>query len=241
MSESTTATQGTEGSGGTGSGAPPPASSGARPGTNGHGQGRDHDTIVADLRAEAASYRVELRKAQNDMEKLNERLTAKDTELVTKVAEATNGSANRVAKLQKAAISAALRASAVAAGIIDVDAISVIPQEGITVDDEGEIKGADEAVTKHKEAKPLWYAAAGTGGGQGSQQGGRPSASQGASGGGASSGGATGTGSDGPGPGASGSSRRPASGARSEPESVAALPQAEYRARMRAEMAKLGR
>lgn len=62
-----------------------------------------------------------------------------------------------VDKFRTAAINSAVMAHAAAAGIIDPDIVSLIPKAGVTVDDNGDLVGADAAVAAFKTAKPQFF------------------------------------------------------------------------------------
>lgn len=70
----------------------------------------------------------------------------------------------RLAAVEQAArarvIAAELRAEAVRAGMIDLDALPLVDAAGVVLDDSGAVHGAAEAMRRARRAKPWLFAAA---------------------------------------------------------------------------------
>lgn len=119
---------------------------------------------ITELNGEAAHYRVTARTAKEELAEAQTALTAAQgqSETARTEAQARVEATQKVAdKFKGAAISAELKAAAVAAGIIDLDLIDMIPKASLTIDDEGRVTGVQEAVAAYKVAKPTFFQVAG--------------------------------------------------------------------------------
>lgn len=147
------------------------ASGGVNPPGSGQGGGSGKNSSeqqIADLRAEAAAYRVEGKKSAEAAE-----AARKDAEKARKDAEKAVEEAKKVGndtseRFRKRAIDAEVKAQAVASGLEDADLLPLIRQNfggEIKMDDEGNITGIDEAIKLAKEKKPSWFKPEGGSGG----------------------------------------------------------------------------
>jgi hypothetical protein len=99
------------------------------------------------LRTENAKYRLEAKTAK-------EQLTAREAALLADKEQAVTET--RTAANQRI-IRAELKAAALAAGIVSVDALKMIDTSAITLDDQGEVVVPDDFWTKQKAAYPFAF------------------------------------------------------------------------------------
>lgn len=117
----------------------------------------------ANLRAEAAHHRIAARTAKEELAEANRLLTEARTlnQQAQTEAQARVTTAEGIASKFKArAIESDIRAAAVAAGVIDMDVIALIPRDGIAMADDGTITGVDTAIANYKQQKPTFFRAA---------------------------------------------------------------------------------
>jgi hypothetical protein len=115
---------------------------------------------VDELRAEAASYRVNARQAAEARDAA-ERAAAEAHERAQQTVQTqVQPLQQRLTRLQDRAVMSELRAIAIAEGIEDLDFVPLIDRSKITIDDDGNITGVTEAVAAQKAAKPKWYKSA---------------------------------------------------------------------------------
>jgi hypothetical protein len=117
-------------------------------------------TDLANTRAEAASYRIRARDAEEARLAAEARATQAAADADQRVRDAEARAATTANKIKSRALDAELRAAATAAGIRDADFIPLIDRAGITVDDDGNVAGVDTAIAALKAKKPDWFAAA---------------------------------------------------------------------------------
>lgn len=156
------------------------ASAGAENAGDGDGGdgGRRGEPTKAELRAEAAAYRIEMRKAQEALAEMTKEREAALASVEAKVAEKAKEFEPRLTRLQQRLLQAELKTHAVAAGIEDLDVLPLL--EGVTglrvtLDDAGDVVGAEAAIAKFKELKPGFFKSAGAGNGSAA----RPAAADG--------------------------------------------------------------
>lgn len=110
---------------------------------------------VKELRAENASYRT---RAQEAVTK------AEAAEAAAK--KATEDATNTVTAAQKAAndriIRAELKASALKAGMVDLDGLKLADLSKVKLNDAGDVEGADALMEEMKKAKPYLFGASNT-------------------------------------------------------------------------------
>ena len=94
--------------------------------------------VEADLRAEAANYRIRAREANETAEQFR----------------------GRVEKAKSKMIDGAIRQALTAQGIIDPDLAGYVKRDGIAITEDFDVTGVDAAVTALKQAKPQFFRAA---------------------------------------------------------------------------------
>jgi hypothetical protein len=65
------------------------------------------------------------------------------------------------AEADRRIIRAELKAHAIRAGIVDLDALKLMDTAGLSLDEAGEVEGAEAALAKFKDAKPHFFAGSG--------------------------------------------------------------------------------
>lgn len=75
------------------------------------------------------------------------------------LSERDTQASTRIEKVRTRAINAELRAAAIAAGIMDLDLVSLVDKSKIKVDDDDNIVGVDEAIAALKASKPKFFEA----------------------------------------------------------------------------------
>lgn len=105
---------------------------------------------VQELRAENASYRTRANEAKAAAEAAEVAKAAALTESEAKVTAATTAANERV-------IRAELKAVAVKAGMVDLDGLKLADLSKVTLDDKGEVQGADDLMKALKESKPYLF------------------------------------------------------------------------------------
>jgi Phage minor structural protein GP20 len=122
--------------------APPPAPQGQR---------------IEDVRAEAAGYRIEARTANEKLEAANRDRDRIQQEADARVRAAEQAGQTVAEKIKTRTRDATLRAEAAAAGLADLELLPLIDVSKVTVDDEGNVIGAVEAIAAFKEKKPTYF------------------------------------------------------------------------------------
>ncbi len=105
---------------------------------------------VQELRAENASYRTRANEAKTAAEVAEAAKVAALAESETKVTAATTAANERV-------IRAELKAVAVKAGMVDLDGLKLADLSKVTLDEHGEVQGADDLMKALKESKPYLF------------------------------------------------------------------------------------
>lgn len=122
------------------------------------------DTI-ADVRAEAAQYRISAREHKEAAERANEQLAALKLQHETDKVNVTKPLQSKLEKMQLRVIESTLTSKLVAAGLVDVDLValsrSMPDAPTLTLNDDGDVVGADDMVAKFKAWKPDYFKAAG--------------------------------------------------------------------------------
>jgi hypothetical protein len=99
---------------------------------------------VRELRHENAGYRLKAQEAAEAAKKAQE-------EAIAKAQEAEQRAAARIIKAE-------LKAYAIKAGIVDLDALALADLSGVKLNDNGEIEGAEAALDALKKSKPYLFA-----------------------------------------------------------------------------------
>lgn len=112
---------------------------------------------ISSVRAEAAAERVRRREYQAEVETLKQQAATLQQEL----AEARNSNSaeaqGRITRLEQRTIDSELRAWAAHEGIVDLDLLPLISKQAVTIDADGNVRGASEAVAAFKAAKPSYF------------------------------------------------------------------------------------
>lgn len=135
-----------EGDGGGGNTSPAPASQ--QPGAETFSR-----EYVQELRAENKGWRLKAQEMETASKAAKEEADRVRTEAEAKTAEAYSRANERV-------IRAELKASAIKAGMIDLDGLKLADLSNVKLSDDGEVVGADEMLTALKESKPYLFKAA---------------------------------------------------------------------------------
>jgi hypothetical protein len=77
-------------------------------------------------------------------------------------AAAEKSSTDARAEADRRIIRAELKAHAIRAGIVDLDALKLMDTGGLSLNEAGDVEGADLALARFKEAKPHFFAGAGS-------------------------------------------------------------------------------
>lgn len=123
--------------GGGGGGAPKPA---AQPETF----SREY---VHELREENKAQRLKAQEKENEAKTAKEEAEKAKTESAAAVAAAGAAASQRI-------IRAEMKALAVKEGLVDLDDLALIDITGITIEEGGSLKGAEDVLKKFKESKP---------------------------------------------------------------------------------------
>jgi hypothetical protein len=108
---------------------------------------------VRELREESKGYRLKLSETEAQKKALEEKATADETAAQAKIAEASKAADQRI-------IRAELKAAALKAGMVDLDGLKLADLSKVTLDDKGEVQGADALMDEMKKAKPYLFGAA---------------------------------------------------------------------------------
>lgn len=105
---------------------------------------------VKELRQESAGYRLRATEAEK-----------KAAEAAEAAKKAADEALERVKKAEEAAqariIRAEIKAHAIKAGIVDVDGLALADLSKITINDKGEVVGAEDAIEALRKAKPYLF------------------------------------------------------------------------------------
>jgi hypothetical protein len=111
---------------------------------------------VTELREEAKAHRIAAQAAKDAVKAAEEAAAAAKVKAETGVKAAQTAANERV-------IRAELKAAAIKAGMVDLDGLKMLDLSTVTLDDKGEVIGADALLDAAKKAKPFLFGAAVTG------------------------------------------------------------------------------
>ena len=111
------------------------------------------------LRREAANARAKLRAAEAERDAAKQGVTAAEAKAAQDI-EAARAEANSAA--EQRIIRAEIKASALAAGMIDLDGLKLLDLSGVKLDDKGDVKLPDGFFDKARQAKPYLFKAEAT-------------------------------------------------------------------------------
>ena len=106
---------------------------------------------VRELRHENAGYRLKAQEMERKAQEAAEAAKKAQEEAITKAQEAEQRAAARIIKAE-------LKAHAIKAGIVDIDALALADLSGVKLNDNGEIEGADAVIEALKKSKPYLFA-----------------------------------------------------------------------------------
>jgi hypothetical protein len=106
---------------------------------------------VRELRHENAGYRLKAQEMERKAQEAAESAKKAQDEAIAKAQEAEQRAAQRIIKAE-------MKAHAIKAGIVDIDALALADLSGVKFNDAGEIEGADAAIEALKKAKPYLFA-----------------------------------------------------------------------------------
>lgn len=113
------------------------------------------ETFTADyvraLRAENKAFRVKAQEAETASKTAAEAAAQAARDAEAKIAEAAASNNARLVRAE-------LKAHAIKAGIVDLDGLKLLDTGGIGLNDAGEVEGAEELISKLREAKPYLFA-----------------------------------------------------------------------------------
>jgi hypothetical protein len=107
---------------------------------------------VRELRAENKGYRIKLDESTRKMAETDATVLKAQQDADAKIAEASTASQQRI-------IRAELKASAIKAGMVDLDGLKLADMSTVKLDEAGEVIGADELMESLKKAKPYLFGA----------------------------------------------------------------------------------
>jgi hypothetical protein len=110
---------------------------------------------VRELREENKGWRLKASEQETAAKTHKEAAEKAAKEADEKVSAATRASNDRI-------IRAELKASALKAGMVDLDGLKLADLSKVTLDDKGEVQGADALMDELKKAKPYLFGAAST-------------------------------------------------------------------------------
>ena len=110
---------------------------------------------VSELRSENASQRVARQAAEAKAQAAEEAKTASETAANERIATATKAADERI-------IRAELKASAMKAGMVDLDGLKLADLTKVKLNEAGEVEGADTLMEELKKAKPYLFGTPGT-------------------------------------------------------------------------------
>lgn len=106
---------------------------------------------VRELRHENGGYRLRAQESEKKAAEADERAKKAEADAKAKIDAAAKESQVRV-------IRAEVKAIAIKAGIVDIDGLKLADLSGVTLDDAGDVKGADEAIAALQKSKPYLFA-----------------------------------------------------------------------------------
>lgn len=110
---------------------------------------------VSELRAENASWRNKHREAEERAKAAEEAKKAAEEAANGKIAEAASAADKRI-------LMAELKASALKAGMVDLDGLKLADLSGVKLNEQGEVEGADALMEELKKSKPWLFGTQGT-------------------------------------------------------------------------------
>lgn len=147
----------------------PPPNNNTNNNSGGNTEGSGRRQTESELRAEAASWRVEYRKAQDRIRELETKNQDTETAVTKKVEDAVKPLNQRLEKMHTRLLDTAIRHELVSAGLMDPDLIGLRSQmpnaPEVKIDDNGEVVGTKELVEAFKKWKPGFFGSAGAGNG----------------------------------------------------------------------------
>jgi hypothetical protein len=106
---------------------------------------------VRELRHENAGYRLKAQEMERKAQEAAEAAKKAQEEAAAKAQETEQRAAARIIKAE-------LKAHAIKAGIVDLDALALADLSGVKLNDNGEIEGAEAALDALKKSKPYLFA-----------------------------------------------------------------------------------
>lgn len=110
---------------------------------------------LKDIRRKQAAYRTRMREAEKQVELLKSEKEVAVKDSTTKAVAEAEARFSEAAN--KRLVKSEVRAQALAAGLIDKDVLSLMDISEITIDDDGEVTGVDEAIEAFKTSKPYLF------------------------------------------------------------------------------------
>jgi len=110
---------------------------------------------VRELRAENKGWRLKASEHEAAAKKAAEDLTKAAKDADDKVSAASTAANERIVRAE-------LKAAALKAGMVDLDGLKLADLSKVTLDDKGEVQGADALMDEMKKAKPYLFGAAST-------------------------------------------------------------------------------
>lgn len=105
---------------------------------------------VSELRNENKGYRLKAQEQEAKAKAAEESATAAKTEAEAKVSAAIQSANDRILRAE-------LKASAIKAGMIDMDGLKLADMSQVKLNDAGEVEGADALMATLKETKPYLF------------------------------------------------------------------------------------
>lgn len=112
---------------------------------------------VRELRNENKGLRLKLSEQEKAAKESADAVTKAAKDADEKVTAAAKASNDRIARAE-------LKAVALKAGIVDIDGLKLVDLSKLTLDDKGEVQGADALIDELKKSKPYLFGAASTSG-----------------------------------------------------------------------------
>ena len=106
---------------------------------------------VRELRHQTEGYRLKAQEMERKAQEAVEAAKKAQEEAIAKIQEADQHAAQRIIKAE-------LKAHAIKAGIVDLDALALADLSGVKLNDNGEIEGAEAALEALKKSKPYLFA-----------------------------------------------------------------------------------
>lgn len=110
---------------------------------------------VTELRSENASWRNRHKEAEEAKKAAEEAAKKAADEAAAKITEATTAAEKRI-------LMAELKASALTAGMVDLDGLKLADLSAVKLNEQGEVEGADALMEELKKSKPWLFGSQGT-------------------------------------------------------------------------------